>query len=123
MLRVLICEDHPLLAVDLADIIAEAGHTVCGSFESGAEALACARDLKPDLAIIDLYLTDGATGGAIAQAIQQMGVRVVILSGHSNAGAEFGGFPHTFAQKPITKSLVQNLLSFAAATQADMAPC
>lgn len=68
--RVLICEDDPLLAADLAAIVVEAGHAVCGVFHNAQEALNSATELKPDLAIIDLTLADGDTGGALARTLQ-----------------------------------------------------
>ena len=39
MHRVLICEDDPLLAADLASIVEEAGHAVCGVFHDARAAL------------------------------------------------------------------------------------
>ena len=110
MRKVLICEDEPLLAADLAAIVEEAGHTVCGVFHNAREALNRANGLKPDLAIIDLNLADGDTGAAVAQTLQSLGVRVIILSGHSNVGAGLGCVPHTFAAKPVSKDVVAQLL-------------
>jgi CheY-like chemotaxis protein len=47
MRKVLICEDEPLLAADLAAIVEEAGHAVCGVFHSAREALNRAPELHP----------------------------------------------------------------------------
>jgi DNA-binding NarL/FixJ family response regulator len=110
MHKVLICEDEALLAADLASIVEEAGHTVCGVFHNAHEALNSATGLKPDLAIIDLNLADGDTGAALAQTLQSLGIRVIILSGHSNVGAGLGCVPHTFAAKPVSKEVVTQLL-------------
>ena len=120
MRKVLICEDEPVLAADLAAIVEEAGHTVCGVFRNAREALSSAGKLDPDLAIIDLSLADGDTGGAVAQTLQSLGIRVIILSGHSNVGAGLGCVPHTFAAKPVSREVVMQLLgpacgSFASA--------
>jgi DNA-binding NarL/FixJ family response regulator len=111
--RVLICEDETLLAADLTAIVAEAGHAVCGVFHNAQEALNSATELDPDLAIIDLTLADGDTGGAVAQTLQSLGIRVVILSGHTNVGAGLGCVPHTFAAKPVSKEVVMHLLGAA----------
>jgi two-component system, response regulator PdtaR len=102
--------DEPLLAVDLASLVEEAGHTVCGVFHNAREALNSATERKPDLAIIDLKLADGDTGGAVAQTLQSMGIRVIILSGHSNVGAGLGDVPHTFAAKPVSREILTQLL-------------
>jgi DNA-binding NarL/FixJ family response regulator len=118
MHNVLICEDEPLLAADLAAIVEEAGHTVCGVFRNARDALGSAAALSPDLAIIDLKLGDGHTGAALARVLQSKGVRVVILSGNSNVGAGLGCVPHTFAAKPVTREIVTHLLGPACAVPA-----
>ena len=118
MHKVLICEDEPLLAADLAAIVEEAGHTVCGVFRNARDALRKAAALSPDLAIIDLRLADGDTGAALAQSLQSQGVRVVILSGNSNVGAGLGCVPHTFAAKPISREIVAQLLGPASPASA-----
>lgn len=110
MRRVLICEDDPLLAADLAALVEEAGHTVCGVFHNARAALDSAPALAPDLAIIDLNLADGDTGATLAQMLQAKGIRVIILSGHSNVGTGLGCVPHTFAAKPVSKEIVAQLL-------------
>ena len=115
MHKVLICEDEPLLAADLAAIVEEAGHAVCGVFRKAREALDEAAALAPDLAIIDLELADGDTGAALARSLQSQGVRVVILSGNSNVGAGLGCVPHTFAAKPVSREIVAQLLGPSAA--------
>ena len=59
---------------------------------------------------IDLNLADGNTGAAAAQTLQSLGIRVIILSGHSNVGAGLGCVPHTFAAKPVSREVVTQLL-------------
>jgi ActR/RegA family two-component response regulator len=70
-----------------------------------------ATELDPDLAIIDLTLADRDTGGAVAQTLQSLGIRAVILSGHTNIGT--GLVPRTFAAKPVSKEVVMHLLRAA----------
>ncbi len=65
--------------------------------------------------MIDLKLADGNTGAAAAQALQSLGVPVVVLSGHSNVGAGLGCVPHTFAAKPVSREVVEQLLGPARA--------
>lgn len=110
MRRVLICEDEPLLAADLALVVEEAGHAVCGVFHNAGDALSNVGELDPDLAIIDLKLADGDTGAAVAHTLQSLGIRVIILSGNSNVGAGLGLVPHTFAPKPVSKEVMVQLL-------------
>lgn len=58
--RILIVDDHPLIRVGLSSLIeAEADLQVCGETGKMSEALDLVRTSKPDVAIVDLSLTDG----------------------------------------------------------------
>ena len=111
MASVLICEDDALLAADLASSIAAAGHSVHGVYSSAADVIADAGALNADIAIVDLKLADGHSGALVAQTLQSAGVRVIIVSGHSNTSVALGSVPHIYAEKPVSPALVQELLS------------
>jgi ActR/RegA family two-component response regulator len=111
MSNVLICEDDAFLAADLSMSVEAAGHTVQGIYANARDALKAAGDATPDIAIIDLELADGHTGSGIAQTMQSMGVRVIVLSGHPNVGAGLGTVPHTYAAKPVSPEMVDFLLN------------
>lgn len=68
-LEVLIVEDEALLALELSFIVREAGCTDVGHAMDSAEALAMASSLQPDLALVDVHLSDGPTGVEVARAI------------------------------------------------------
>lgn len=68
-LNVLIVEDEALLAAELDFIVREAGCRAVGHAMSAAEAMALARALTPDLALVDVHLLDGATGIDVAREI------------------------------------------------------
>lgn len=111
MSTVLICEDDAFLAADLSMSVESAGHSVQGIYANAPDALEAAGKQKPEVAIIDLELTDGHTGSGIAQTLQVMGVRVIVLSGHPNVGAGLGTVPHTYAAKPVSPEMVDFLLN------------
>ena len=110
MSTVLICEDDPLLALDLAQNVEDAGHQLHGVYSTAEAALSESKTVMPDTAIIDLALADGETGAMLARTLQLSGVRVIIVSGHSNVNAGLDSVPHTFASKPLTSELVDLLL-------------
>ena len=110
MTTVLICEDDALLAADLTMSVEEVGHRVLGVYANAHDALKAAEEEVPDVAFIDLELSDGLTGSSIAHALQAMGVKVIVLSGHPNVGAGLGTVPHTYAAKPLTPDMVEFLL-------------
>ena len=73
MLKVLIAEDDLMIADLAEEILVEAGYDVCGIARTVAEAVAMARQHKPDLAILDLRLADGGLGTEIAAQLLPLG--------------------------------------------------
>jgi len=61
--RILIVDDHPLTRDALAGLLAHNGFDVVGQAASGEEAIAQARELRPDLILLDLTMPgmDGLT--------------------------------------------------------------
>ena len=55
-MRILIAEDETIIRLDLAELLDRAGHEVCAQARDGAEAVALARELAPDLAILDVKM-------------------------------------------------------------------
>ncbi len=54
--RILVVDDHPLTRDALASLLAQGGFDVVGEAPDGAEALELARDLQPDLVLLDLSM-------------------------------------------------------------------
>jgi DNA-binding response OmpR family regulator len=62
MVKVLIAEDDLMIADATEEILVRCGYEVCGIARTVVDAVALARDHKPDLAVIDLRLADGGLG-------------------------------------------------------------
>jgi CheY-like chemotaxis protein/DNA-directed RNA polymerase specialized sigma24 family protein len=60
--RVLIIEDEAIIALDLENLVTELGHTVVGVADTRDDAVAMARDHRPDLILADIQLADGSSG-------------------------------------------------------------
>ncbi|CAB4782922.1 unannotated protein [freshwater metagenome] len=54
--RILVAEDETLIRMDLVEMLNGAGYQVVGEAKNGEEAIALARELKPDLAILDVKM-------------------------------------------------------------------
>jgi two-component system, response regulator PdtaR len=54
--RILIAEDETLIRMDLSEMLKEAGYQVVGEATDGVEAIELAKELKPDLAILDVKM-------------------------------------------------------------------
>jgi CheY-like chemotaxis protein len=76
--RVLIAEDEALVALDLASQLRSLGYRVVGSAASGVEIIQLARELHPDIVLMDLRL-HGKIGGVQAAAEIQNGQKKVII--------------------------------------------
>jgi DNA-binding NarL/FixJ family response regulator len=61
--RILLVDDHPLTRSALSGLLAQHGFEVVGEAEDGAEAVARAEELQPDLILLDLSMpgVDGLT--------------------------------------------------------------
>jgi DNA-binding NarL/FixJ family response regulator len=80
--RVLIVEDHQLLAEAIESALKARGIEVQGTASSGREALALARRCEPDVILLDIGLPD-ADGVDVGKRILQAcpNVRILVLTG------------------------------------------
>ncbi len=82
MIRVLIVDDHRLVRVGLARMLGEAkGITLVGEADSGERALTLARELKPNVILMDLRMP-GIGGLEATRRLQRVdtGIRVLIVT-------------------------------------------
>jgi response regulator NasT len=56
MARVLVAEDEVLIRVDIVETLEEGGHTVVGEAGDGEQAIRLARELAPDLVVMDVKM-------------------------------------------------------------------
>ena len=54
--RIVIAEDEPLARLDLSQMLENLGHEVVGQAGDGQTAVDLARELKPDLVIMDIKI-------------------------------------------------------------------
>lgn len=68
--RVVIAEDEALIRLDLREMLTEEGFTVVGEAADGEQAVALARELRPDLVVCDVKMPkmDGITAAGLISA-------------------------------------------------------
>ena len=104
-MRLLICEDDPLIALDLAEE-AERRAVSTVVVTNAADALRAIAAFEITAAIVDLHLTDGRTGPDIARRLADRKVHTVILSGGELHCAELADASHIFIRKPAPADII-----------------
>ncbi|AKM09335.1 response regulator [Croceicoccus naphthovorans] len=80
---ILLVEDEMIIAFDMADQLASAGFDVDGPYPSNSKALSALENGKPDVAILDVQLTDGDVY-PVADRLREMSIPIVFHSGHAD---------------------------------------
>jgi DNA-binding NarL/FixJ family response regulator len=81
MIRTAVIDDHPMFREGVVRLLATTpGIDVVACGSTAAAAVSIARDLAPDVLLIELKLPDDGTAAASAIAREHPGVRVVILT-------------------------------------------
>ncbi len=77
----MIVEDEVLVAILLRDELADAGYNVLDLTDRKVEAVAVAKESKPDLALVNIRLAGHDDGIELAQHLKTLGIPVLLISG------------------------------------------
>lgn len=78
---VLVIEDEPVIAFDIAGIVTEMGHRVVATAATKDEAVAAARAKEPGLILADIQLDDGTSGiDAVREILDAVDVPVIFVT-------------------------------------------
>jgi len=77
-LRIVIADDEPIIRLDLRKTLENMGHQVVGEAGDGAKAVDMARDLKPDIVILDIKMPE-LDGIDAAKLVTTEGIAPVLL--------------------------------------------
>jgi len=115
-LRVLVVDDQPAVCEVVADSIAYAGHEIVGKGKDGVEAVSLAKELRPDVVVMDVSMPR-MNGVDAMKAILKAGSarRVLLMSGeYRSLGVTRDEMMRegaaAFMEKPFNVSELFNLL-------------
>ena len=89
-MTVLIVDDHPSFRASARTLLEAEGYEVVGEAENAVEALRSARELKPDLVLLDVQLPD-LDGFDVAAELTSGDNPPAVVMTSSRDGSEFGG--------------------------------
>jgi len=119
-IRVLLVDDHPAVREGLALLLAPDGIDVVAEASAHAEALARAKERRPDLAIVDLSL-DSEDGATLIADLRARDVPALAYSMHNDArhveGAFAAGALGYVTKRELHDVLVQGVREVAAGRQ------
>jgi len=116
---VLLVEDEMIIAFDMADQLTDAGFEVDGPYPSNAKALEAIRARRPDVAILDMQLTDGDVF-PVARELKSLDVPIVFHSGHANPADLKTEFPSAIVcTKPCPNAKLQSAVLSVVASRQD----
>ncbi|MBP1731267.1 MAG: sensory box protein [Deltaproteobacteria bacterium] len=83
--RILIVEDEGLIALELQDRLVTMGYEVLGPVANGQDAIDRARELQPDLVLMDIFLTGRMDGIEASEIIgKALDIPVIFLTAHAD---------------------------------------
>ena len=110
--RVIIVEDNPLVALDIAEEVEGAGAEVVGISHSGALASALIEALQPDLVFLDYTLSDEVTGADVAIELGRTGPVCVFVTGVPESLPARLAERWPVLSKPITGAEIRRVLEY-----------
>lgn len=82
---VMVVEDEPLIASDIADTLARMGYDVTGTAASAFECVQAVEQRRPDLVLMDIHLSGELDGIEAARILRErFDIPVVFLSGYAD---------------------------------------
>ena len=79
-MRILVAEDETIIRLDLRGLLERAGYEVVGEAQDGEQAVALARELEPDLAVMDVKMPRLDGIDAARKILEERPIPIVMLT-------------------------------------------
>jgi two-component system nitrate/nitrite response regulator NarL len=110
-MRLLLCDDHRLFTQALSSALEAHGHDVVAAVTTAAEAVRLAKELRPEVCLVDLHFPAGSAMQAIRDISEMSGgPKVLVLSGSDTPGIvaavlEAGAYGYVGKDQPVEVTL------------------
>ena len=117
MPKILIVDDEWLTRLEIEEMLTDLGYDVAGQAETGAEAIAMARELNPDLIVMDVEMPGEMNGIDAARVIKaESGTPIIFITGYGDpeyieAAKEIA--PFGYVMKPFDENEVHAFVEIA----------
>ena len=81
-MKILIAEDETIIRLDLRALLEAAGFEVCAEARDGVEAVALARELEPDLAVMDVKMPRLDGIDAARRILEERPIPIVMVTAY-----------------------------------------
>jgi CheY-like chemotaxis protein len=110
--RVLLVEDQVLVGMMISEMLEELGFRSIEHVVTLAAAMSAAKERPPDLAILDLHVTDGITL-PVAELLALRGIRSIFITGDRDALSFHRIANELVLGKPFSPADLQTSLRYA----------
>jgi response regulator NasT len=122
-MRILVAEDETIIRLDLRGLLERAGYEVVGEARDGEEAVSLARELEPDLAVMDVKMPRLDGIDAARRMLEERPIPIVMLTAFDQRelverAAEAGVFGYLV--KPFREQDVVPAIETARARHAEL---
>lgn len=116
-INILVTEDESIVRKDIERSLKKLGYNVVGSADTGEKAIELALKLKPDIALMDIFLKGEMTGIEAARAIkEQIDIPIIFLTAYADestlAKAKVTE-PHGYILKPFKEIDIHTSIEMA----------
>ena len=117
MTRILIADDDFTIGMQIEEMLTALGYDVVGQAGSGQEAIEMARELRPDIILMDIVMPGELNGIKAAEKIKaEWDVPIVFISGHGDPDyiQEAKQIePHGYVMKPFDENEIRAFVEIA----------
>jgi DNA-binding LytR/AlgR family response regulator len=110
-LRIFCVEDNPLLVMQLELVIEDAGHIYAGSAARFHDVKTAFDRSAFDIALVDIDLADGRTGGEVAAWLSERGRPSLFITGQEQLARTYEKSSLGTIIKPVSEQQLRDMLN------------